>query len=258
MLLGRESESKIMERLKGKKLLSGSFLFFGESQVGKSSFADEFTLALEGNPAVPQERLVISPGESKIGIDEIRSIRSFLRKRPVMSEFRSVIILSAEKMTPEAQNAALKIVEEPPAYALIIFIAGGVENLLPTLVSRLRRIYFPRVKESDIASWLEGRGCEKKEAGRIAGLSFGRPGLALEIVEGKNGLSSSGCRLPEIPKKFESAEEYDGFMKICLSLLYNDKNRNHPLLKQVLRRMELSSKFNTNKKLQLQSIPWTR
>jgi hypothetical protein len=255
MLLGRESESKIMERLKARDLLAGSFLFFGESQVGKFSFADELTRELENNPAVPQERMVVSPGESKIGIDEIRGIRSFLRKRPVMSGFRSVIIYPAEKMTPEAQNAALKIVEEPPAYALIIFIAGSVESLLPTLASRLRRVYFPRLKESDIASWLESRGYGKKEAESAAKLSFGRPGLALEIIE-KEKLA--GSRMPEIPKKFESAEEYDEFMKLCLSLLYNDKNRDYPLLKQVLRRMELSSKFNTNKKLQLQSIPWIR
>jgi hypothetical protein len=65
-------------------------------------------------------------------------------------------------------------------------------------------------------------------------------------------------KLPEIPKKFESAEEYDGFMKLCLGLLYNEKNKDYALLKKVLRRMELSSKFNVNKKLQLQSIPWTR
>ena len=158
----------------------------------------------------------------------------------------------------EAQNAALKIVEEPPAYALVIFIAGGVESLLPTLASRLRRIYFPRIKESEIASWLEGKGYGKEEAERVAKLSFGRPGLALELMEEGSKSVSGSRRMPEVPKKFESAEEYDGFMKLCLGLLYNNGNRNHSLLKQVLRRMELSSKFNTNKKLQIQSIPWTR
>ena len=110
MLLSRDKENKIMKRLKEKNLLAGSFIFFGESQVGKFAFADEFTRELEGNPFVCQERLIICPGESKIGIDAIREMKSFLRKRPVMSAFRTVIIKDANKMTPEAQNATLKIV----------------------------------------------------------------------------------------------------------------------------------------------------
>jgi hypothetical protein len=254
MLIGREPETRIISRLREKDLLSGSFLFFGDGQVGKFSFADELTASLENNPPVCGERLIVRPGESKIGIGEIREAKDFLRRRPVMSAFRSVIIDSADKMTPEAQNAALKIVEEPPARALVIFIAPNTDSLLPTLVSRLRRIYFPRVGESEIASWLGEKGCDKKESERLAKLSFGRPGLALELMEGGKKMT----KLPEIPKKFESAEEYDGFMKLCLGLLYNEKNKDYALLKKVLRRMELSSKFNVNKKLQLQSIPWTR
>jgi DNA polymerase-3 subunit delta' len=258
MLIGREAEKEILSRLKNKGLLAGSFLFFGDGQVGKLALAEELTAELEGNPAVCGERMVVSPGESKIGISEIREVKKFLKFRPVMSEFRSVIISSADDMTPEAQNAALKIVEEPPSYALIIFIAKGTESLLPTLVSRLRRIYFPRVEESAIALWLKEKGCDGEEASRLAKLSFGRPGFALELLGKKAKESYSAGRLPEIPKKFESPGEYGEFMKISLGLLYNDKNRNYPLLKKVLRRMELSSKFNTNKKLQLQSIPWTR
>ena len=129
MLLGREREIEIIQRLKEKELLAGSFLFFGEPQVGKFAFAEELTRELEGNPIVLSERMIISPGESKIGIDEIRAMRSFLRRPPVMSKFRSVIISESDLMTPEAQNAALKIVEEPPSYALIIFIAKGADSL---------------------------------------------------------------------------------------------------------------------------------
>jgi DNA polymerase III subunit delta' len=255
MLIGRERETEIIGRLKKRDFLAGGFLFFGEPQVGKFAFADELVRELEGNPSVPQERLIISPGESKIGIDEIRAMKSFLRRLPVMSKFRSVIISDSGLMTPEAQNAALKIVEEPPSYALIIFIARGIDSLLPTLVSRLRRIYFPPVGEKEISRWLmETRGISEKEASKLAGLSFGRPGLALELLE--NGKMS--MTPPEIPKKFETPEEYERFMKTLLIWLYNKKKGDSTLMKKALSRMEASLKFNTNKKLQLQSIPWTR
>ena len=252
MLLSRDKENKIMKRLKEKNLLAGSFIFFGESQVGKFTFADELTRELENNPIVCQERMIICSGESKIGIDAIREMKSFLRKRPVMSDFRAVIIKDAGKMTSEAQNAALKIVEEPPSYALIIFIARGIENILPTLASRLRRLYFPRVQKHDIMSWLVRHySVPEKEAENIAEISFGAPGFALELL---SDASAKKTKPPVIPKKFNSAEEYDEFMKKYLVKLYRDKNKNSVILKKVLRRIELSSRFNTNKKLQIQSV----
>jgi len=252
MLLGRDKESKIIKRLKEKNLLAGSYIFFGESQVGKFTFADEITRELEGNPFVCQERLIICSGESKIGIDAIRAMKLFLRKRPVMSAFRTVIIKDAHKMTPEAQNAALKIVEEPPSYALIIFITRGIDNILPTLSSRLRRLYFPCVPKHDIISWLvANHNVPEKEATHIAEISFGAPGFALQVIK---EISAKKTKSFTIPKKFNSTEEYDEFMKKYLVKLYHDKNKNSVILKKVLRRIELSSKFNTNKKLQIQSV----
>lgn len=41
-----------------------------------------------------------------------------------------------EKMTPQAQNALLKTLEEPPAYAVILILTSNVEELLPTIISR--------------------------------------------------------------------------------------------------------------------------
>ncbi|MFA5052541.1 MAG: hypothetical protein WC565_00550 [Parcubacteria group bacterium] len=254
MLIGREREKEIIDRLKNKNLLTGSFLFFGEPQVGKFSFADILTRELEGNPSVPQERLIITAGETKIGIDKIREMRRFLRERPVMSEFRSVIVESADKMTPEAQNAALKIVEEPPTHALIIFIASGSENLLPTLASRLRKLYFPQVKNEEIVSLLVSEGISSVKAAQIVQRSFGRPGFALELASEKKSKSKK-----DVPQKFASSEEFETFMKMRLAGLYNDNmEKNAALLKKILKRMVSTLRFNTNKRLQLSAIPWTR
>ena len=259
MLVGRELEDQIICRLKDKGLLSGSFLFFGEAQVGKFTFAEILTRELEGNPLLLQERIIIQPDESKIGIDDIRIMKTFLRRRPVLSEFRSVIINQADKMTPEAQNAALKIVEEPPPYALIIFIARDTESLLPTLVSRQKKIYFSRVKEKDISHWLiTQHQCSEDIAHQIAKISFGRPGFALELLKEANQqqVFTINLKIPPIPKKFDSVVEFDDYMKICLAKLYNQKNHNLTPIKIALKRIQASARFNTNKKLQLQSIPW--
>lgn len=253
MLIGRELEFKILTQLKEKNLLSGSFLFFGESQIGKFSLIESFTSAFENNPLICQERLIITPGDSKIGINEIKKIKFFLHNAPILSNFRSVIIDSANKMTTEAQNAVLKIVEEAPSYAFIIFITQDSDTLLPTLSSRLRKIYFSRVKNELIMSWLqENYNVSKTEAQNIADVSFGRPGLALELINKKDFLQP-----PQIPIKFDSVEEYEQFIKYSLIYLYQNKESNWKLIKKIINKMELSSKFNLNKKLQIQSISWT-
>jgi DNA polymerase-3 subunit delta' len=254
-VVGRDFEEKIFSSLKEKDLLAGSFLFFGESQVGKFTFADRLTRDLEKNPNVPSERLIISSEEKKIGIDSVREIKKFIRSKPLTSKYRCIIIDGADNMTPEAQNATLKIVEEPPSYGLLIFIASDYGSLLPTLVSRLRRIYFPRVPKKDIASWLiEKKGLSIEEADSISLLCFGHPGFALEILENKDKKTKE---ITEIPKKFNSNREFSEFVKIWLSRLYNNKDKDSALLKNILKRVEASSKLNTNKKLQLKSIPWT-
>jgi DNA polymerase III subunit delta' len=256
MIIGREYEKNIFVRLKERGGFAGSFLFFGESQVGKFTFADELTRELEGNKSVLSERMVLSGKDSKIGIDDIRKMKIFLRSKPLSSEYRSVIIDGAEMMTPEAQNAALKMVEEPPGKGLIIFIASHPDSLLPTLAGRLRRVHFPRVPFDIIESWLiNEKGVSDKEAKHIASMSFGRPGFALDLLEHKNDFFIK----TDIPKKFESDEEFRLFVKKSLVRLYNERSDGNIIpLKELLKRMDLSSRFNTNKRLQIQSVPWTR
>lgn len=257
MIIGREYEKKIFTRLKERGGIAGSFLFFGEPQVGKFSFADELTREFEKRTAVLSERMVVSGSEFKIGIEAVRKIKMFLRSKPVLSEYRSVVVDGAEMMTAEAQNAALKIVEEPPRKGVIIFIASHPDFLLPTLSSRLRRVYFPRVPASDIATWLMSEKGASPEKAEIISLNcFGRPGFALELLEEGEETFNKGT---DIPKKFESDAEFRMFVKKSLVRLYNEgSDMNIVPLKELLKRMDLSSRFNTNKRLQIQSVPWTR
>jgi len=140
--------------------LSHSYLFFG---AGEEKFIFSQTLAnfLEkGKFAEPKEILTeflaISPDEKgTIGIEEIRNLKYFLWQEPIASLKRVVIIENAQALTPEAQNAALKIVEEPPKRGLIIFLTKTAEDLIPTLNSRLQKIYFPETSKKSTVDELE-------------------------------------------------------------------------------------------------------
>ncbi len=75
-----------------------------------------------------------------IGIEDIRSLYNTLFLKPVKSPLKAVIIRDAQLLTPEAQNALLKILEEPPAQTLFLLTADSQESLLPTVRSRCKLI----------------------------------------------------------------------------------------------------------------------
>jgi|SRR5579872_3935432 len=75
-----------------------------------------------------------------IGIETIKLIQRKLYFKPIKSADKLVVIQEAQLLTPEAQNALLKVLEEPPANTFIILEADSQEALLPTILSRCQII----------------------------------------------------------------------------------------------------------------------
>ena len=86
--------------------------------------------------------LVVQKEEDKksVGIAQAKGIKAFLREKPFEKNIKAVLVEEAQAFTDEAQNSLLKILEEPPAFALIILLADKEGSLLPTVVSRCQRI----------------------------------------------------------------------------------------------------------------------
>jgi len=99
-----------------------------------SSLPKNILTAVEG-----PDTFIIHP-ETSIGIAEIRSIQTFLSKKPMQSQNNIVIIHQAHLLTPDAQQAFLKTLEEPPEDALIYLITEYPDQLIPTILSRVSSI----------------------------------------------------------------------------------------------------------------------
>jgi len=84
--------------------------------------------------------ITIENFEKIIGIDDIRNMQKKLFLKPFRSKIKSVIIDSFPGITLEAQNALLKILEEPPSNTVILLIAENSSQFLPTILSRCRLI----------------------------------------------------------------------------------------------------------------------
>ena len=87
------------------------------------------------------------PPTQSIGIEVIKQIHKKVFLKPIKSAHKLVIIEDAHLLTPEAQNALLKVLEEPPANTLIFLGTETKEALLPTILSRCQIIILEEEKK---------------------------------------------------------------------------------------------------------------
>lgn len=136
--------------------MKGAILVYGGSAKLREIKAETF---LKGCDKSDLMTLSILEGKRSLGIEQIRDAVSFVQKKPFAGDLKAIVIPNAEKLTIEAQNALLKTLEEPPAYASIILLTKTVEALLPTVLSRCQKVA------------VEGAGTREKRVGESHGKS---------------------------------------------------------------------------------------
>lgn len=87
-------------------------------------------------PANDPDIVSLVPDGQNIGVNQIRNFLSQLRIKPINRSGKIGLILEAEKLTIEAQNALLKTLEEPPSHCVIFLTVPNKKDLLPTIISR--------------------------------------------------------------------------------------------------------------------------
>ena len=115
----------------------------------------------------------------------VDQVRDLVDHRLSMKRFegrrRFVVIDPADAMNPQAQNALLKTLEEPPADTTLVLVASGPDALLPTIRSRCLRIGFGPIPDAIVVSRLLEAGRSPEEARLASALSGGSLGRALSL-----------------------------------------------------------------------------
>jgi DNA polymerase-3 subunit delta' len=125
--------------------------------------------------------LVIEPGDNgSIKIEAIRDLVDRAGYRPFEGRRRVVIVDDADAMVPQAQNALLKTLEEPPSASVFILVSARPDALLPTVQSRCPRLRFRQLGPDDVATALIRQGKSETEARATAATANGSIGRALE------------------------------------------------------------------------------
>ena len=122
----------------------------------------------------PEDRKTIS-------VDQVREVAERLAMTSMRRGWRIAIVAPAHAMTPNAQNALLKTLEEPAASTLLVLVSSRPSALLPTLRSRCQRIELARPPEDSTRKWLTAELGAAPQAGLLA-LARGAPLRALELA----------------------------------------------------------------------------
>lgn len=205
-----QAENALLEAFQSGRM-PHAWLFSGQKGIGKATLAHRFarflltqqegggglfhtpatTLECDHNaPAIRRvlagshsDLLVLEAGEKDISVEEARSISKFLRLTAAESRYRVVIIDSIDQMNRNAANAILKLLEEPPAHAVLILISHNPGKLLPTIRSRCRKLALEPLGQEDFSHVLQhlDQGITSAEARALYPVAGGSPGLACDI-----------------------------------------------------------------------------
>src|SRR3989338_2796489 len=174
-LIGQPHVTDTLTRALQQQRIAQAYLFAGQRGVGKTSAARILAKCFNcerGPTPTPCQTCVTCraitqgnsldvteiDGASNRGIDEIRRLRESVPFAPTSGPFHLYIIDEVHMLTPEAFNALLKTLEEPPAHAKFVFATTAPTKVPATVLSRCQRFDFRRVEVPTIV----------QELGRIA------------------------------------------------------------------------------------------
>ncbi len=197
MIIGNEKKIDMLRQIIKSNNIPHAMIFSGPEMIGKKKIAIEFIKnifcedlcgecyfckSIENNPDIN----IISPVEGNIEIEEIRKAKERLSLKPYYNKIKALIIDDSHLMKSDAQNALLKMLEEPKGDTLIIFITPFREMLLKTIRSRAQEIKFSLVGNEEIEKYLISLGASSKKAKEISLISSGQIGKAINFFEDKS------------------------------------------------------------------------
>lgn len=196
-----------------------AFLFLGADKIGKKKVVMEFIKSIQCEksekvgdlcgdcPACSQQDrasadfFMIEPDKDseggaaglrqgydgpmkEIGIGKIRILKEFIGGHAVINKFKIAVIDMADLMTHEAQNALLKILEEPKGDKIIFLISSNVGNLLETILSRVYPIKFNLISKEEISEILNNIPKKNiKDVQRMIEVGNFKPGIIYDYLD---------------------------------------------------------------------------
>ena len=172
-VVGQEHITSTLKNAIKSGQVAQAFLFCGPRGVGKTTCARIFAKALNcahltadiepcnecdsckafNNSA--SFNVYELDAASNNSVEDIRNLVEQVRVAPIGAQYKVYIIDEVHMLSPQAFNAFLKTLEEPPAYAKFIFATTEKHKIIPTILSRCQVYDFKRIKDADIVKHLQ-------------------------------------------------------------------------------------------------------
>lgn len=172
-IIGHEQIIEHLQNAIAMDKVSHAYIINGPDKSGKMMLAEAFAMTVQceqgGRDAClechsckqalgrnqPDIIYVSHEKPNTISVDDIRTqVNNDIVIKPYSSRHKIYIIDEAEKMNVQAQNALLKTIEEPPAYAIILLLTTNADDFLPTILSRCVSLNIKAVPDETIEKYL--------------------------------------------------------------------------------------------------------
>ena len=244
-IIGQEHIKENLQNAIRTKKVSHAYIINGEKSSGKEFIAKVFAMALqcernetEGCMECHSCKQALSGNQpdiiylrhekpNTISVDDIRrQVNQDIAIKPYASPYKIYIIDEAEKMNQQAQNALLKTIEEPPAYAVILLLTANVDVFLPTIRSRCVTLSLKAVPNSQIREFLmrEYQAPDYK-ADICTAFAQGNVGKAIQLAESEdfNEMKKAVLQLLKEVRRMELHEMIDAIKELGVyKLVIND------------------------------------
>lgn len=227
-ILGHEQIIAHLQNAIEEDKVSHAYIFNGPEASGKMMLAEAFAMALqcEGEGKRPclecrscrqaadhnQPDIIYVSHEkpNTIGVDDIRTqINNDIDIKPYSSRYKVYIVDEAQKMNQQAQNALLKTIEEPPAYAIILLLTTNADSFLQTILSRCITLNLKAVKEEKIKEYLmKHYQIPDYQADICAAFSQGNVGKAIQLASSEE-FGELKAAVLQLIKRLEDIDLYE-------------------------------------------------
>jgi len=199
-IVGQENAVASLSSLVDRKAVPHFILLTGPSGCGKTTIARVMKGLLEcGNADFIEKNCADFKG-----IDTVREIRKHVNLRPMDGEVRIYLVDEAHKLTPDAQEAFLKMLEDTPKHAYFILATTDPEKLKKTIHTRATEIKLNPVDRKGLVKIIkrvankEGLSIAEEVAEELAEASEGSPRKALVLLEQVGSLEGTTAQLEAI------------------------------------------------------------
>ena len=229
-IIGNDAIKDSLKGLLKRKEIPPAFLFSGPSGCGKTTFAR----VLKNELKVSDTDFIELNAADDRGIEAVRALREGMKLAPLIGDKKVILLDEAHMITATAQEALLKLLEEPPSHVHIVLCTTNPEKLKTTLKRRCHHYAVTPLKKAEIEALLkkvlkkekiDPDKFPKKILEKIDDLADGSAGQALKLLDQVIDMTDEKAALHTLQSAGMSMAEVIDLCRVIANFTMNEQTK---------------------------------